>query len=243
MAFQPSYNSRILIGSLSFSAYVNDVQLPVSTAMLDVTTLVDPATGLSAKAKLFIPGQTTSTAALKGFLDPDTTSLGQFDQLNTFTSTQPLTYGPSGLALGAETILVNALKTNATTHSAVAGAVEFALDCQTTLQTDFGHSLHDLTAETVDVSSTGYDQTVVSTANGGVANLHVTAFSGFSGVVFTIEDSANNSAFAVIGTHTTVIGLTSERLTIAGTVRRYVRVTADVTGSGSVTFHSSFARR
>lgn len=236
MSFVASYNSRVLIGSYSFSAYVNDVQFPSSTAMLDVTTLAN-------SAKTFIPGQVTSTASLKGFLDPDTTSLGQYDQINTFTSTSPLTFAPRGLAFGSELFMVNALRTNATTGAGVAGAVTFDLACQTALHTDFGVSLHDLTAETADGSSAAYDGGAASTT-GGVAQIHVTAFSGLTSNAVIVEDSANGSSgWATIATFTSVTALTSERVTISGTIRRYVRATWDVTGTGSTTFVVGLARR
>lgn len=235
MAFQPSFNSRVLIGSFSFSAYVNDVQFPTSTNMLDVTVLTNTA-------KTFIPGQVTSTASLKGFLDPDTTSLGQYDQLNTFSSS-PLAYGPSGFAFGSELFMVTALKTLAGTHAGAAGAVEFDLACQTGLHTDFGRSLHDLTAETADGSSAAYDGGAASTT-GGVAQLHVSAFSGLTSNVVIVEDSATGSSgWATIATFSTVTALTSERVTIAGTIRRYTRCSYDVTGSGSTTFQVGIARR
>lgn len=236
MAFQPSYNSRVLIGSFAFSAYVNDVQFPTSTNMLDVTTLANTA-------KTFIPGQVTSTASLKGYLDPDTTSLGQYDQINTFTSTSALAYAPRGFAFGNEAFMVNALRTSAQSGAGVGGAVTFDLACQTALHTDFGYSLHDLTAETSTGSSAALNG-AASSANGGVAQLHVTAFSGFTGVAFIVEDSANGTTgWATIATFTNVTGLTSERITITGTIRQYTRVTQTVSGTGSVTFQAGIARR
>ena len=53
---------------------------------------------------------------------------------------------------------------------------------------------------------------------------------------------SNATASTNLATFTTVTTATSERVVVApGTVNRYLRVTADVTGSGSVTYRCSVA--
>ncbi len=73
--------------------------------------------------------------------------------------------------------------------------------------------------------------------------LHVTAYSGFTNVVFTIESDDNigfTSATTRI-THTTVTAVTNEFSSVAGSFssETHHRVKATVTGSGSVTFFSA----
>lgn len=235
MTFIPGKKGRIILGDFSFSAYVTDVTPAFNVDMLDVTTMADDA-------KRFIPGQNTSTMGLKGFLDPDGTSDAQYDQINDWTGAEAVTYGPNGLSIGSELLMRSALQSNVTHTSNLSSPVSFSLEMQSTGQTDRGVSLHDLTAETADGSATSVDGGAQSTT-GAVAHLHVTAFSGLSAAAIIVEDSANNSTFATIGTFTTVAGLTQERLEIAGTVRRYVRATIDVTGTGSITYQVGLARR
>ena len=232
MAFIPSTKSRLLLGDFALQSYTTDIALSAMTEMLDSTVLTDTA-------KQFIPGQDTSTLTLSGHHDVD-----EFTDLASFKSatTTPFTYAPSGLAVASEVALVNVIDTNFETSAPVAGVVDWSLGAQTTGRTDFGFSLADLAAITGDTNGTTHDGTAATSA-GAVAHLHVTAFSGFSGVVVTIEDSANDSTWATIGTFTTVAGLTGERIEIAGTVRRYVRAVFDVTGTGSVTAQVSYARR
>jgi len=113
-----------------------------------------------------------------------------------------------------------------------------------------GVSLHDHSAETV-LGTTNYasvDETDVSTAEGWVAFLHVSAFSGWTNATIKLQDSADNAAFADItgATFAVVTGATKERLEGAATavVRRYVRAVCTTTGvSGSVTFQVTLARR
>jgi hypothetical protein len=238
MSFVSAQKARVLIGDFNFTPVTAQAGSEWPTDMLDVTTLNDTA-------KAFIPGLDTSTFTLSGWLDVDATADAHFDQMNDFkaAAAEPLTYAPGGLSLGTGLQMAGVLESQFGTGSQVADKVTFALGCQTSGPTEFGVSLHDLTAETIDGDGTGVDLTTASTTSGAVAHLHVTAFSGLTSAVVTIADSANNSTFATIGTFATATGLTSERLVITGTIRRYVRYSLDVTGTGSVTFAVSFARR
>lgn len=231
MAFAPGYKARILLGDFSLSAKLNQVSLPTTVDMLDVTTFADDG------VKRFIPGLSGSTASMSGFADADGVA-----EVAAWTTATPLTYAPFGLSRGSAVELVSTLRAQFQLGSPVAGVNGFSLSATTDGHTDLGVSLHDLTAVTGDENGTSHDGTAATT-NGGVAQLHVSAFSGFSGVVVTIEDSANDADFATIATFTTVAGTTSERVAIAGTIRRYTRYVVDVTGSGSVTFQASIARR
>lgn len=231
MSFKPGFKSRTLVGDFSYSSKLNQVSFPLTIEMLDVTTQADNG------VKRFIPGLGGSTATLTGFADIEAIT----DSV-AWTTSQPLTFGQEGIALGSPVSMVDALKTSLEVGSPVGGVVSFDVGAQTDGYTNLGVSLHDLTAETATANGTGYDQTVVSTTAGGVGHLHVTAFSGLTNIIVTIQDSADNVSFATIGTFATVTALTGERLAIAGTVRRYVRAAWTVTGTGSSTFAVAFAR-
>lgn len=232
MSFVPSTKSRLLLGDFHLAAYTTDISLTSTTDMLDSTVLTDTA-------KQFMPGQDTSTLTLSGHHD-----VAQFTDAASFkTAETPFTYAPSGLAVSSEVALVSLIDAGMETSAPVAGMVDWSLSGQTNGRTDFGKSLSDLAAVTADTNGTAVDGTAASTS-GAVAHLHVTAFSGFSGVVVTVQDSADGSTgWATIGTFTTVTAVTGERIEIAGTVRRYTRVVYDVTGSGSITAQTSIARR
>jgi hypothetical protein len=231
--------TRVLIGDYNFAPVTAQAAGDAPVAMLDHTTLNDTAF-------VFIPGQDTSTFSLSGWMDTDGTSNAHLDQLGdlkTLAATEPLTYAPRGLALGREVWMADVELGSFSTGTQVADKNTYSLECQTSGPTEVGVSLHDLTADTVDANGTGVDLTTVSTTAGAVAHLHVTAFSGLTQAIITVADSADNVSFATIGTFTTVTGLTSQRLTIAGTIRRYVRYVIDVTGSGSITHSVAFSRR
>lgn len=227
-----AHKSRLLVGDFHLAAYTRSVSAPWQQDMLDSTVLTDAA-------PTFVAGQETSTLKVSGLYD-----LAQHADLAAWksASAQPVTFAPSGLALGSELWMVNALEGSLESSATVNDLATFSLDAQTDGFTDMGVSLHDLTAVTADESGTSVDGGAATTG-GGVAHLHATAFSGFSGAVVIVEDSANNSTWATIGTFTTVAGVTAERIAIAGTIRRYTRYSIDVTGTGSITFAAGIARR
>ena len=97
---------------------------------------------------------------------------------------------------------------------------------------------------TVDTTGTAQNNGA-GTTNGGIAHLHVSAYSGLTSDVITIEHSVNGStSWATLVTFATVTAVTSEQVVVAPgtTVRQYLRVVDDVTGTGSVTRAVAFAR-
>lgn len=84
---------------------------------------------------------------------------------------------------------------------------------------------------------------LANTGNGGVGYLEVSDFSGFTGVVVKIRSSADDITYADLITFTNVTAApAAERVTVAGTVDRYLCVTGTVTGVGSITPFVGFAR-
>lgn len=237
MPFVSAQSSRVLIGDYHFSPVLADFSFSAETDMQDVSVL-------SSTAREYLPTQPSSNFTGSGWLDTDGSANAHIDQLGDWTNdtTTPLTWCPSGTTLGAEAWLIGCLQTNITFGSQVASVAEWSMTGVNEDSTDFGRSLHALAARTSSSQETAYDNSASSTG-GAIAHLHVTAFSGFSGVVVTVEHSTDNSSFSTLGTFTTVAGVTSERLAIAGTVNRYVRAKWAVTGSGSITFAVSVARK
>jgi hypothetical protein len=100
---------------------------------------------------------------------------------------------------------------------------------------DWGQVVALETAITIDGNGTAVDGAAAS-ANGGVAHIHSTAFSGLTNNVVTIEHSVDGvSSWATLVTFATITAVGSERVVVAPgtTVRRYLRVVDNVTGSGS----------
>ena len=83
------------------------------------------------------------------------------------------------------------------------------------------------------------DQGAQTTA-GAEAILHVTSFTG-SNFTATVQDSSNGSSWGTLKAFTQVTGTGSERVTVSGTVERYVRVISAGTFN-PVSFAVSFRR-
>jgi len=80
-----------------------------------------------------------------------------------------------------------------------------------------------LDRDTTGASTATLDQGAQTTA-GAEAILHVTSFTG-SNFTATVQDSANGSDWGTLVAFTQVTDVGSERVTVSGTVERYVRVT------------------
>lgn len=99
-------------------------------------------------------------------------------------------------------------------------------------------------AVNVTVAGTGGTFVKANSTGGGVAYQQVTAFSGFTGFVGKIRDSADGVTYADLATFANVTSAPSaEAVTVAGTVDRYLAYDGNVTGSGSITVFGGFARR
>jgi len=152
----------------------------------------------------------------------------------------------SGLTGGLTAYLLQAKTTSYEVSSPVDDVVSVSFDVQADGGADNGLLLVDLAAVTATGNGTSRDN-AASTANGGLAQLHVTANTMDNNTVFKVQHSADNSTFADLVTFATVATTikTSERVAVASgtTVNRYLRANYTVSGSGSVTFTIAFARR
>jgi hypothetical protein len=236
MASVSSHKSRLYVGIAHFSGFTRGFEVAHAIDMLDTTTILDAA-------MQFIPGTRTGTASADFLYDTVTTAGGQAAVLNSWAGTpQVVSAFPNGATVGSECQLILANDANVTVQSQRASVVAATIQMQPDGLLDVGVSLSDLTAIAVDTNGTTVDSGA-SSANGGVAHLHVTAFTGTSNSVI-VEHSTNDSVWATLGTFTLVSGTTSERLVIAPgtTVNRYLRVRDDVT-TATCTRQVSFARR
>lgn len=236
--------TRLYLAHLRLSKYARSAGLASTVNMLE-TSVLDRAVTLGAKT--FIPDDDTSTFTGDGPLDSATTADLNQDTLADFKDRQTptaITYLPLGT--DGRCWLIEALATQLTIPSARGQTVNWQLAAQTTGDTDWnGVILEDETSVTQDTDGTTVDNGA-ATSNGAAVHLHVTAFSGLTSDDITIEASTTG-AFGgeetTLFTFAQVTGLTSERLTVTGTVPRYLRVVDDVTGTGSITRFVAISRR
>lgn len=236
MTATPSYKAKLLLGSADMTPKLTQVTSGSTTEMLESTVLSDTA-------KRYIAGLDGNTVSISGWNDADVISnvvtlmaLAEALGLNSV-----LTYGPAGLTVGSPVMLHAGKRASFEQGTEVGGIANFSVAVTGDGTVGHGVSLHALTAETIDGNGTSYDRGVTSTAGGARAHLHVSAFSGLTNNIVIVEDSADNSSWSTIGTFATYTSTTAERITITGTVRRYVRCSWNVTGTGSTTFAVALA--
>ena len=238
MAFIPGYKSRYYAGPSRLSAQGKSFSASVSAAMLEVPT--------EDRAKGYIYGQKDGDYSIDMALDTAYATPAQITTLlNWRTTGTPVTCGLAGVAVGDLVWMVNGISSGMNVNSAAADVVAVTTGGKMDGGADWGYVVDAETAITTDTTGFGMSDGSAGSTNGGVAHLHVTAFSGLTSDAITLEHSTNFMVWSTLGTFTTVTGTGSERLVIAAatTVNQYLRVVDNVTGTGSCTRIVTFARR
>lgn len=244
MASSIALYDRIYTGVLDLSGLANQVDFgPVTVAMKDSTTFNDG--GFSCVK----PGLISASANVKGFSDfaagvlDDTISIGQLGSQYAFTCAP----NPTGtLAAGDVCWFSRGILGNATPFGGPVGEMaKFELGLPFDTAVLKGLVAAPLAAVTVDTNGTAVVLTGPTATQRLYAVLHVTAYSGFTNVVFKIQ-SDDNSGFSSATdriTFSTVTGLTSQFSSVAGSFssETHHRIIADVTGTGSVSYFAAFA--
>ena len=93
-----------------------------------------------------------------------------------------------------------------------------------------------------DTTSSPVDNAASSSA-GGVGFIQCTAASGFSGFIGKVRHSSDDVTYSDLLSFTdNVTAPFAERVTVSGTVNRYLSFTGIITGTGSITIFAGFAR-
>lgn len=221
MAFVHGKSAAVLLDGADVSAYFNSAETNIEVDTAETTTF-------GASWKTYIPGQVGGMFPFSGYFDP--TWNDTWDNIGDAPGAV-LTFGPGGVALGAEVRLVKVLTAAYTEGAEIGGVVTFDWDVTADGAVGFGRVIAASAAITGDANGAAFDYTAETTA-GGIAHLHVTSVSASDSIVVTIEDSTNGSSgWATIGTFASKSAAGAERIAIAGTIKRYVRAVYDVTGT------------
>lgn len=236
MTFVHSLNSRILLNEDHISGSITGYSTEFKRDLGPVTTILD--TGAR-----FVPGLIDGSVTLNGLFNSAAGDLyEEISQIIGTDNSALVTVFPEGFTIGKPAFIAVTDLSEWEIPATVTDPVALTITGQPDDGVDWGVSLHALGAETADNTATSVDN-AASSAGGGVATLHVTAYSGLTNVAFKVQHSTDNSSWSDLIAFTSVTAVTSERKTVTGTVNRYVRAFWDVTGSGSATFQMAFARR
>lgn len=237
MPFVHAKGTAVLLDERELSGFFNATDLSGDGEIAETTTY-----GAAGDAKTFIRGLNSGTVTLGGFYDSAAAADGELSTNRTSELSQLVTIGPEGLAIGKVVRLLASRETSYVVSSPVTDVVAISVDLTVDGILDRGVSLHDLVAEEATANFASVDNGA-STAAGGLGQLHVTGFSGFTNVIVRVQHSVDNVVFTDLITFATVTGAISERVTLAGTINRFLRATLTVIGVGSVIFQISFGRQ
>ena len=238
----------MLLGEFSVGAYFKDVGVNSSRDEIDVSNF-------ASTAKEFLIGHTDGSVSLGGFFDTATNAIvDQVEDLVGVDTTTAFTVGWTGVTTLHAYAAVMGLKImEASPKAAVGDAVLYDISGRPTAGPDHGIIASQLgqVAVAAETSRTGYDYGAASTtSNGFAANLHVTGITLSPTLACKLQDSANSTngvdgtwADITGGAFTNISAAGSQHLTGTASVRRWVRATYTVTGTGLITFMVSFAKR
>jgi hypothetical protein len=217
MAFQHGKDSMVLLGAYDLSAYCRQTTVNFSKDVPDTTTYGDDS------HEFALDGLRTGQVTISGLLD--TADDGGDERLNAAfeatAATTPLTTSPQDSTPGNIAYLCLPWATDPAIDNPFDDAVAFSNTFQATGGVKRGHWLQALVAVTSIGDKTEVDAGEDWTA-GGMASLHVTAFTGTNCtmIVKDSDDGISYSAVTGLG-FTQFTGITSETKSIATTIQQW----------------------
>ena len=244
MAVAMGGSAQLLVDEFNMHQFARSFQVDPNIDMHDTSVL-----GTTSRSKT--TGLRHATASGEFFYD-DTADSGSYDVLKArYGSATPsiVTFAPQGFAVGSRTLQLYTHELGFNPRQVVDDLIRMNLSLEAAEDAvDFGVSLHAFGAETGTGNGTAVDN-AASSANGGVAHLHVSAIAGAApSVVIKVQHSTDNVTFGDLAgaTFTAATAATKQRLEVAAgvTVNRYLRGVTTFGGTTtSITFQLSFARR
>ena len=253
MAFRHGKKTGIAFNGTDITAYLNESAPTHSVETAETTTY-------GTDSKTYIVGLQDGTVTLSGLFDGDTDALDEVvaGQLGTEDGAYVLVQqGYSGDDdPGIRLQFCKGELTSYEVSSPVADVVSASLEVNADGGLYSGVALQDANdggagagwytlGAGLSASNASVDNGA-STTNGYVAQLHVVLNTLDGNTIVTVEDSADDAAWATLDTFTTVSGgtTTQEQISGTGTVDRYVRISIDTTAAttGSVGIAVGFHR-
>ncbi|MGI5288029.1 hypothetical protein ACQEVF_32455 [Nonomuraea polychroma] len=227
-----------MVNEKHLSGRINGWTVAGERTLGETTTLLDDG------AK-FVPGLRSGSLTINGLFDGATGDIDDEIQSSDGALDGLLaSVMPDGFTIGKPAFIATTNLSSYAIESSVSDTVSLTVEATPNDGVDHGRVVHGHTAETATGNSASVDNAVSST-NGGVASVHVTAASGTTpSLTVKVQHSVDNSVWVDLITFAAATTATSERKTVSGTVNRYVRETHTITGTTpSFTYAAAFARR
>lgn len=243
MATFVGVHNKVLLGHLDLTGLTKTVNFgDLTRAMQDSTTFADGA------YTCVKPGLISGQASIEGYQDWAADTLDDEISVGQLGTSYALTVipNPTGTVTAGDPCWLSrgiAAKLNPM-GGAKGEMADFMIEAAYDTAIAKGLVAHAGTAVTASASDSAVALAGPSASQKLYAALHVTAYSGFDQVVFTVEsdDNANFTSATTRITFATVTGTTNEFASVVGSFssETHHRVKVAVTGSGSVTYTAAF---
>lgn len=255
MSFSHGSSTRVLVNDREVSSEISGWTMAGTRVMSEVT-VVGQTPGQAGAT--FTPGLESGTLTIRGpqQASPASGLTAEIQAAVGVDNSFLCTALPAGAGIGLPAMFVVGDMSAYAVDAAVASAVGMTLTAAADEGVEFGWQLSAFQAYTADLlAGTAVDRgallSVINgtpqpyTVNGFAASMHVTAYTGFTGVAVKIQHSADNSTWSDLVAFTNVTAVGAQRVLVArGTqINRYLRASIDVTGTGSVTLLVTAAPR
>jgi hypothetical protein len=239
MAFLDASKSKLYMAEFDLSTFVTEGNLATARALREATTWAD-------SGSKFHPGTNQDTLSIRMLYDDGTSgsevignSLRSATAVKVVTVLPDPTLGKQGYTSG------DGWSEGPEIGSRVGSLVELSATLQLAL-TDRVKSLGPLASKTATFNGTSIDDTD-PTAAGGKWVYHITTFAASGGNArwqIVLQDSANNSSFATVGSESVnITAVGAARRTFAGALRQYVRIRVVLdASSGTLEFIAAYER-
>lgn len=218
MAKQSGLGDNFYVGGYDLSGDINSLQnVGGGHATLDVT-------GINKSAVERIGGLREGRMEFTSYFNNSTSPSGSHPVLKQLPTTDVQFTYCRGTSLGSPAASMIGKQTNYDGTRADDGDFKFQVSAQSNAYgIEWGRLLTaGLRNDTAGTSGSSVDDSA-GTSNGLQAYLHVTGFAG-TDVTVTIQHSTDNSTWSNLVSFTAATAVGTERVTVAGTVNRYLRV-------------------
>lgn len=239
--FRHGKGTTVLADDLDLTTYLNSASVSAAVETPETTTF-------GSSDRSYIVGHNEGTLSFEGLFDGSAdvvdevlhTALGN-------TTDKVITVSTDSTSVGGRTILASSASTSYEISSPLTDVVSISAEAIANGGLDYGTWLVCETSVSVTTNTTGVDNGA-SSANGGVAHLHVTANARTATTEIAVQHSSDNSTFAdlVVFDVVAISTLDAERLIVSAgtTVNRYLRTrTTIASGTGAITRSVAFSRR
>jgi len=239
--FRHGKNTVLFADEIELTTYLNSISVSNAIETPETTTF-------GSSDRSYIVGHSDGSISFEGLFDGSADAVDEeLEAALGNTTNKVISTSSDSTSVGGRAILVDSASTSYELSSPLTDVVAVSGEAVANGGLDYGVWLGCKSAISATSTGTSVDNSA-SSANGGVAHLHITANTRSTTTVAKIQHSADNSTFADLTTFATIaIGTkTSERIVVATgtTVNRYLRaVVTPAAGTGSVTFSIAFSRR